>query len=135
MPDSRKVVKIFLGSPGDLLQERRAVKAVVDEVNALLAERLGYQVELVGWENTSSTFGRPQATINRELERCELFLGLMWKRWGTSTDTSGPYSSGFEEEFTTSVARRLSQGRPEISILFKTVDQELLRDPGDELES
>jgi hypothetical protein len=134
MNNSRKVVRVFLASPGDLSDERRAAKTVVDEINDLFAEDFGYQVELVGWEDTVSVYGRPQATINRELERCELFVGLMWKKWGTPPDTIGKYSSGFEEEFETSVQRRLSEGRPEISLLFKEIDQDFLRDPGDDLK-
>lgn len=96
MTDSRKIVKVFLASPGDLADERRAVNAVVNELNAEYAEAFRYQVELVGWEDTVSVYGRPQAIINRELERCELFVGLMWKKWGTPPDTTGSYSSGFE---------------------------------------
>jgi hypothetical protein len=134
MAESRRLVKVFLASPGDLSEERKAAKLVVDEFNALLAEEFGYQVELVGWEDTVSIFGRPQATINRELERCELFVGLMWKHWGTPPDVSGPYTSGFEEEFKISVERRLSDGHPEISLLFKEIVPEFLRDPGDELK-
>ncbi len=134
MTEIRKVVKVFLASPGDLPDERRAAKAVVDELNDEYAEEFGYQVELIGWEDTVTAFGRPQATINRELERCELFVGLMWKKWGTPPDTKGTYSSGFEEEFKTTVRRRLNEGRPEISLLFKEIDQEFLRDPGEDLK-
>lgn len=134
MAENRKIVKVFLGSPGDLSPERQAAKGVVDELNTLLAEPFGYLVELVRWENAVSVFGRPQETINRELERCELFIGIMWRHWGTAPDVSGPYSSGFEEEFDISVQSRLAKGRPEISLLFKDVDPELLRDPGDELK-
>lgn len=134
MAESRRLVKVFLASPNDLSDERKSSKIVVDEFNALLAEEFGYQVELVGWEDTVSVFGRPQATINRELERCELFVGLMWKRWGTPPSVTGPYSSGFEEEFKRSVERRISDGRPEISLLFKEISPEFLRDPGDELK-
>jgi hypothetical protein len=68
MPDRRKIVKVFLASPGDLSDERRAAKAAVDEVNGLFANEFGYHVELVGWEDTVSVFGRPQATINAELQ-------------------------------------------------------------------
>lgn len=114
--------------------ERRIAKSVVDEFNNLWADALGYHVELVGWEDTISGYGRPQATINRDLERCEFFIGIMWKRWGTPPDISGPYTSGFEEEFTISVCSRQKTGRPEISLLFKDVDDELLRDPGEELK-
>lgn len=131
MTESRKVVKVFLASPGDLTDERKTAKAVVDEFNTQYAEAFGYQVELVGWEETVSVYGRPQATINRELERCELFVGLMWKKWGTPT---GTYSSGFEEEFETTVLRRLKDGRPEISLMLKKIDMEFLRDPGDDLK-
>lgn len=134
MAESRRLVKVFLASPGDLTDERKAAKSVVDEFNALLAEEFGYQVELVGWEDSVSVFGRPQATINRELERCELFVGLMWKHWGTPPDITGPYSSGFEEEFKRSVERRLVSGFPEISLFFKEIDPEFLRDPGVELK-
>jgi|SRR6266568_251906 len=134
MTDSRKIVKVFLASPGDLADERRAAKSVVDEYNALTAEEFGYQVELVGWEDTVSVYGRPQAIINRDLERCELFVGLLWKKWGTPPDVAGLYSSGFEEEFETSVQRRSSKGSPEISLLFKEIDQTFLGDPGEDLK-
>lgn len=134
MAESRRFVKVFLASPGDLTDERKAAKLVVDEFNALLAEEFGYQVELVGWEDTVSVFGRPQATINRELERCELFVGLMWKHWGTPPDNNGKYTSGFEEEFKVSVERRIKTKTPEISLLFKEIDPEFLRDPGVELK-
>ncbi|MDD5319249.1 MAG: DUF4062 domain-containing protein [Methylococcales bacterium] len=134
MTDTRKVVKVFLASPGDLAEERSAAKLVVDEINDLFAEEFGYQIELVGWEDTISVYGRPQATINRELERCELFVGLMYKKWGTPPDTKGTYSSGFEEEFEISVRRRANESRPEISLLFKKIDPGFLSDPGEDLK-
>lgn len=134
MAESRKIVKAFLASPSDLADERRAAKAVVDEFNALFSGEFGYQVELVGWEDTVSVYGRPQATINRELERCELFVGMMWKRWGTPPGTSGSFTSGFEEEFHLSVSRRRKDGRPEISLFFKDVTPEFLIDPGPDLK-
>ena len=98
------------------------------------ADVLGYHVELVGWEDTVSVFGRPQATINLELARCELFIGMLWKRWGTASDVSSRYTSGFEEEFNISVESRQKTGRPEISLFLKSVDDEILRDPGDDLK-
>jgi hypothetical protein len=130
MAESRKVVKVFLASPGDLADERRLAKGVVDEINSLLGEMFGIYVELVGWEDTVTAFGRPQATINLELERCELFVGMLWQRWGTPPDSKGDYTSGFEEEFKTSIARRVAEGRPEISLFFKEIDKKLLSDPG-----
>jgi hypothetical protein len=131
---ARKVVKVFLASPGDLKDERLAAKSAVDEFNAIWSDHTSYYVELVGWEETVSSFGRPQATINQELEKCELFIGIIWKRWGTPPDTTGTYTSGFEEEFELSVASREHHGKPEISLYFKDVPSDLLADQGEELK-
>ena len=134
MTDTRKVVKVFLASPGDLKDERRIAKSVVDEFNSAWADNLGYQVELVGWEDTVSGSGRPQAIINRDLERCELFIGLLWKRWGSPPDSNGPFGSGFEEEYRTSRERQASAGRPEISLYFRDIPDDARRDPGEQLK-
>ena len=131
MAEVRKIIKVFLASPGDLKEERKAAKIVIDEFNSEWSAEIGYQVELVGWELTVSEFGRAQAIINRDLEGCELFVGMMWKHWGTST---GAYTSGFEEEFEESVKRREREGRPEISMFFKDIESDFLRDPGDSLK-
>ena len=133
MADVRKHVRVFLASPGDLAEERRLAKSAVDEFNNLFSESFGYQVDLVGWEDTVSVFGRPQAIINSDLAKCELFVGVIWKKWGTPPDVEGPYSSGFEEEFRTSLARRNDSGSPEMSLFFKDISEELLRDPGEQL--
>lgn len=133
MAGTRRFVKIFLASPGDLADERKAAKAIVDEFNNQLAESFGYQVELVGWEDTLPGVGRPQAIINRDLDGCDLFVGMLWKRWGTPPGTE-PYTSGFEEEFKRSMSRHKREGRPEISLLLKDLDAATLADPGDHLK-
>ena len=134
MSDTRRVIRVFLASPGDLSDERIAIRDVAKEFNDTWADKLGYQVELIGWEDTVAVYGRPQEIINHDLDRCELFIGLMWKKWGTPPDTSGEYTSGFHEEFERSIERRKTDGRPEISLYFKKVKDELLSDPGDELK-
>src|SRR4051794_9426428 len=116
MANSRKVVKVFLASPSDLPDERRSAKSVVDEFNKLWGDRFGFHVELVGWEDTISGYGRPQEIINRDLAQCELFIGMLWKRWGTPPSNDGGFSSGFEEEFETSIKSRRKSGRPELNL-------------------
>jgi hypothetical protein len=113
--------------------ERQAAKQVVDGFNKQWADYLGVQVELVGWEDTVSQFGRPQSVINRDLDQCEVFIGMMWKHWGSLPDNEGKYTFGFEEEFKRSINSRKTSGRPEISLLFKTIDPDQLKDPGDAL--
>jgi hypothetical protein len=131
----RKIVKVFLGSPGDLEEERKAAKVIVDEENANHANELGYHIDLVGWEDTVSQRRRAQDAINVDLDQCEYFVGLMWKKWGTPPGSKGhPYSSGFEEEYWRSVARHERTGKPEISLLFKEVSKDDLLDVGKQLE-
>lgn len=131
---TREIVNVFLASPGDLDMERELVREAVREVNSLWANKLGFHVELYGWEETISTFGRPQKTINSELDKCDLFIGLMWRRWGSPPDSEGEFTSGFEEEYTRALARRESTGKPGISLFFKKIPTDFLRDPGDGLK-
>lgn len=133
MAGTRRFVKVFLASPGDLAEERKVAKVIVDDFNSQLADALGYQVELVGWEDTLPGVGRPQAIINRDLDGCDLFVGMLWKRWGTPPGTD-PYTSGFEEEFKRSMMRNAKEGRPEINLLLKDLDVASLADPGDHLK-
>lgn len=131
----RKIIKVFLGSPGDLEDERKAAKVVVDEENANHANALGYHIDLVGWEDTVSQRRRAQDAINVDLDQCEYFVGLMWKQWGTPPGPEGhPYSSGFEEEYRRSVERHEKSGKPEISLLFKNIPKDALSDVGKQLE-
>ncbi|QHP69995.1 DUF4062 domain-containing protein [Bradyrhizobium sp. LCT2] len=130
----RKVVKVFLASPGDLGRERSLAKEAVDEINETIGRTFGYHVDLIGWEDTVSAYGRPQALINKEVEQCEYFIGLMWKRWGTPPDSEGRFTSGFEEEFELALSRRSSEGKPEISMFFKEIPSDKLDDPGTGLQ-
>lgn len=134
MPINRSIIKIFLASPGDLTEERRAAKRIVEEENINHAVVQGYQFELVGWEDTVAQHGRAQEIINRDLDQCNFFVGLVWKRWGTPPGPSdGPYSSGFEEEYERSEARFKATGKPSISLLLKNIGDDDKRDAGPQL--
>ncbi len=131
---TRKVVKVFLASPGDLLSERSIAKDIVEEFNETFGRSLGYHIDLVGWEDVTPGFGRPQALINKDVEQCEYFIGLMWKRWGTPPGPAGhEFTSGFEEEFELALRRRSAGPAPEISLFFKDIAREFLVDQGPDL--
>ena len=134
MPSIRKNIRTFLASPSDLQEEREAVRAVVDEFNVSLADEFGYQIELRGWEDTVARFGRPQHLINQYVDQYDLFIGLIWERWGTPPDNNGRFSSGFHEEFELAIARREDSGSPEIALFFKKIPGESMKDPGDDLK-
>lgn len=127
---ARSILRVFIASPGDLEPERRIARSVVDELNHIVRE-IGWHIELLGWEDTLPGYTRPQDAINRDVDSCNLFVGLLWGRWGTRT---GEFSSGFEEEFERARGRRQSEKAPEIWLFFKKVDAAQLEDPGDQLK-
>ena len=120
MAETIKKLRVFLASPGDMEPERRAAKECVDEWNAINSDRSGWFVDLMGWEDTLPQRGRPQHLINSEVERCALFVGMLWERWGSPT---GSAESGFEEEF--ELANRLydEKAAPEIALFFKQLSR------------
>jgi hypothetical protein len=131
---NRKVVSFFLASPGDLIAERKIAKQVADELNSMLSLKFNIHIELVGWEDTVSSAGRPQEIINRDLERCDVFIGLLWKRWGTAPDNESRFQSGFEEEFAIATSGHKEKRKPLISLFFKKIDTPALSDPGEQLQ-
>ena len=134
MSSTREILYTFLASPSDLQEERKAIRDVVTEFNECWAEHFGYHIELLGWEDTVAGFGRPQHLINQDVDRCDLFIGLIWKRWGTPPDRDGTFSSGFQEEFERSITRREKSGSPEIALFFKEIPGQFMEDPGDDLK-
>jgi hypothetical protein len=126
----KSVLNIFIGSPGDVTEEREIAKSVVDRINNYVAINLDLVVELRGWEDTIPGYSRPQKLINEDVMRCDLFLGLMYKRWGSP---SGKYTSGFEEEFAIAQKRMESGDLKDIWLFLRNISQDFLEDPTDQL--
>ncbi|MCA6113595.1 DUF4062 domain-containing protein [Bradyrhizobium sp. WSM 1738] len=131
MHSQLQALNVFLASPGDLAEERRIARSVIDELNSSIGRPLGWRIELYGWEDTPIGAVRPQSQINEEVNQCDLFVGLLWERWGHPPGES-EYQSGFEEELALARARWARDGQPEIWLFLKDIDPKLERDPGDQ---
>ena len=113
---------LFLASPGDCSAERDVVRRVVEELNDSLGKMHEVRVEVVGWDSHArpATGKDSQALINQQIanmKQHELFVGLLWNRFGTPTPRAG---SGTQEEFDLAVkarGRRVS-AKPEIMFYF-----------------
>jgi len=127
----RSVVVAFLASPSDVRAERETAFQVVESVNRSIRNATGWEVELLGWEESLPGAGRPQDLINPDLDRSQLFIGILWRRWGIPT---GQYTSGFEEEFERAQRRNRDTGVPEIWMYLKAIPSDALEDPGPQLE-
>ncbi len=78
---TRAVKHIFIASPGDLSTERKRFPKILERLNKLKAHAVGIQLEPLGWEDSLPGKGRPQELINQDVEKCDLFVMLLWKRW------------------------------------------------------
>lgn len=125
----RDLLRVFLASPSDLESERRLSRDAVERVNRVL-RTIEWSVELLGWEDRLPGYGRPQALINQDVDACDLFIGVVWRRWGSPT---AEFGSGFEEELERARTRRRQTGRPEIWIFLKQIEPEQVDDPGEQL--
>jgi hypothetical protein len=126
-----KVVKIFIGSPGGLEDERHTAKRVVEEINQSHSEHWQCQFKLVGWEATIPGYSRAQSLINQDLDKCDYFAGVIWNHWGSNpADSDGKYTSGFHEEYERAVERIETGQMKDIVLFFKDIPDVQLKDLG-----
>ena len=62
MSSIRKILYAFLASPGDLPDERKAVRDAIAEFNETLADEFGYHIELLRWEDTTAGSEGPKSS-------------------------------------------------------------------------
>lgn len=123
-------INVFLGSPGGLEEERDIALKTVSRLNQIMRP-LKIAFDLYRWEDDVPAAGRPQDIINPAVDECDVFVGVVYRRWGTPTGTA---ASGFEEEFNRVMQRRTAEtSPPEVQLFFKQVDPEALADPGPQL--
>ncbi len=130
-----RTINVFIASPGDLSVERRTFKNVIDELNSGFGDGAGVKYVPLGWEDTLATTGRrPQSVINIEVDRCDVFVLALHRRWGQEAPDAKPYTSYTEEEFHRALERWTKTGLPEIFVFFKHVDVASIGDPGEQLK-
>jgi len=91
MNEQRKIFRVFLASPGDTKNERRVAEKVISELNRTVGSRDGFSLVLLKWEtNTYASVGTySQEVINRQIGDFDIFIGIMWKKFGTPTKVAG----------------------------------------------
>ena len=79
MDQQIKLYRVFIASPGDLADERKALRDVVERINGICARETDWRIELLGWEDTLPGAGRPQELINADLEKLIYLSGAFGK--------------------------------------------------------
>lgn len=101
MVASVRRVNIFVASPGDVSSEREQLSKVISEINltiSAIAPEKRVVLDLIKWEtHVHPAMGLDaQDVVNQQIGNYDVFVGMMWKRFGTATARAG---SGTEEEF------------------------------------
>lgn len=131
MPSEVTTLKVFVASPSDLEAEREALRKLEASLNVAFASAK-LAVRFTGWEQASPGYGRPQAKINPLVDECDIFVGLLRRKWGTAT---GEHESGFLEEHERALARRNETGAdPEIALYFAAMSKGEVDDAGRDLK-
>lgn len=112
-----RAIRLFLSSPSDVKDERDAVERAVHRFNQTWLEEKRLFIRVVRWELMAPQIGpAPQTVINKQLlPPIDLFIGVMWNRFGTPTRVSG---SGTEEEFEWALSTWQRSGKPWIAFYF-----------------
>jgi len=108
----KKEIQVFVGSPGDVAEERKRAFAVIKAINddVLLPE--GWRFKGVGWDQThypKLAWYSPQEAINQGIPRpgeSDIAVFIFWKRIGTplppdsfTENGAGPEPTGSLWEF------------------------------------
>ena len=88
MSRQRTPLQVFVASPSDVADERQKAKTVIDELHYPLASSKNLDLEYVGWDThtiPTITGKDPQAVINKQIGIYDIFVGVMWTRFGSPT--------------------------------------------------
>ena len=105
MARQEHVLSVFVASPIDVEAERGKLEDVIRELNVTWSREIGVRLDLVRWETHAypGIGADAQDVINEQMpDDCDLFVGIMWCRYGTPTARA---DSGTVEEFERAKAR------------------------------
>ncbi|MBN2444927.1 MAG: DUF4062 domain-containing protein [Spirochaetales bacterium] len=115
-----KLLKLFIASPGDVVEERNCVKKVCDELNkSPLVRNAFFHLEAMGWEDAVPRAGDPQEIMNRVLSSCDMVICIFHKRFGSPT---AQHASGTLDEFLFAYDNWKTKQSPYIALYFKTMN-------------
>ncbi len=117
-----KIIQIFLSSPGDVEEYRDIIARAIQSWNQRNGRQRKIFFNVLRWEDfvAPDRSDSAQGVVNDQVdEDYNIFLGVMWAKFGTPTDNAG---SGTEEEFQRALVRAKSGANVVLSFLFCTKD-------------
>ncbi len=129
----RRLIQIFLSSPGDVVDERAMCLDVINGLMRDPAIRQSVYLEPIAWDRPGSGATMlaslsPQDAINEGLpspSECDIVIVMIWSRLGT--DLKSPYIkpdgtpfTGTEWEYHDALAASLTKGTPLVLVYWRT---------------
>lgn len=114
-----RTIKVFIASTSDLEDERDRASLVVTELGRAIGPPHNLDLKPIRWETHAwpDVGEDSQDVINRQIGDFDIFIGVLWKRFGTPTKRA---ESGTEEEFDRAYATCKLFGKPRIMFYFRT---------------
>jgi Domain of unknown function (DUF4062) len=98
----QSVIPVFIASPNDVCEEREFAVEAVRSVSSKIATIYGIVLTPITWEEfapiSSGESTNPQFNILKRIQSHSIFIGILYKRYGTKIPEMGDIS-GTESEF------------------------------------
>jgi hypothetical protein len=110
-------IKVFIASPSEVAEERDVVTYVVTELSRTLGTPFDIELEAIRWETHAwpDVGVDAQDVINHEIRDYDIFVGVMWKKFGSPTKRA---ESGTGEEFQRAYKFFKKHNKPKIMFYF-----------------
>lgn len=129
MTDSR-IIKILISCPGDVTYEKEQIIRMCKDFSDANHGRSNIAFMVLDWRDYVGEYGtRGQQQLKEYFGVYDVYIGLLWKRFGTPPGSINPIDkeneSGTEEEFYDAIEYQKSFGRPKIHFFIKTYDRDV----------
>ncbi len=122
MPRNESIIGVFVASPSDVAEERKALESIAYELNKTWSKNLNLRLDLIKWEtDTYPGFGDySQDVINKQItDEYDVFIAIFWSKIGSPTQIA---DSGTMEEFDRAY-QKFKENKSSIDILVYFKDQ------------
>lgn len=124
-----KTIKILVSCPGDVTPEKEQIKRLCKDFSDENRGNSKISFSVLDWKDFVGIYGvRPQEQLNEYFGDYDVYIGLLWKRFGSkpgSENSDGKENeSGTEEEFYIAIDNYKTQGVPQIVFFVKNYDRE-----------
>jgi len=119
MPQNVTLIRLHVSAAADVSEERRILGQVVAKLQNKFGSQNDVRLELVEWSSSlHPEMSRAQQVINQQIPATDIFIGILWSRFGIPTSKAG---SGTEEEFTQAYKSWQVLGRPQMLFYFSSL--------------